>query len=91
MGHPSILATLKQPFVLPGTGLSRRDQLGADKGVLTVHVHQPSIPLMPLVKALGATDQQLREARGLDLREADAKHDTPAAFDKLHACFVQGG
>jgi hypothetical protein len=60
--------------------------------VFKVHVRQASIPLimLPPVKVLGATDKQLQEARGLDLRETDAKHDTPAAFDKLHARFVRG-
>ena len=54
-------------------------------------VRQANIPLMPLVKALGATDKQLQESWGLNLWETNAKHDTPAAFDKLHARFVRSG
>jgi hypothetical protein len=46
---------------------------------------------MPLVMALGATAIQHREAWGLALWEADARHDTPAAFNMLHARFVRGG
>lgn len=50
--------------VLPGQGLPHRYQIDPDKGVFYAHVAQAKIPLYPLLKASGVTDDQMRAAWG---------------------------
>ena len=49
---------------LPGEGVSHRYFLDPEKGVFYAQVQQAKIPLLPLLRNLGATDQQLRKAWG---------------------------
>lgn len=50
--------------VLPGKGLSHHYGLDPDRGVFQLRALQAKIPLMPVLRAMGATDHQLREAWG---------------------------
>jgi DNA-directed RNA polymerase subunit beta len=69
--------------ILPGKGASHRYFLDPAKGVFYVRFGQAKIPLMPLLKALGAKDKQLQEAWGNSLWEANAQKDDPSALNKI--------
>lgn len=69
--------------ILPGKGVSHRYYLDPEKGVFYLRLQQAKLPLMPLLKAMGATPQQLREAWGPDLLASNYAKDEAAAFKKL--------
>lgn len=71
--------------ILPGKGPSHRYFLDPEKGVFYIKLGQAKLPLMPLVKALGATPEQLQEAWGPNLYAANYAKDDPAAYSKLKA------
>lgn len=69
--------------ILPGKGVSHRYYLDPEKGIFYLRLQQAKLPLMPLLKAMGATSQQLREAWGPDLLASNYAKDEAAAFKKL--------
>ena len=69
--------------VLPGKGLSHRIHLDPETGVFRMNVAQAELPLLPILKALGATEPQIRQAWGNKLWVANASHDSPIAVEKL--------
>ena len=69
--------------VRPGKGPSHRYSLNPEKGIFSVGFGQSSIPIMPMLKALGATDRQIREAWGNEIYAANAGADDPHHLDKL--------
>jgi DNA-directed RNA polymerase beta subunit len=69
--------------IMPGQGVSHRYFLDPEKGVFNVRVGQAKIPLLPMLRAMGATDKQLIDAWGVDLWHENAKQDTPASVTKL--------
>jgi DNA-directed RNA polymerase subunit beta len=69
--------------ILPGKGVSHRYYLDPEKGVFHLRIQQAKLPLMPLVKAMGATPAQLRDAWGPDLYAANYPHDEAAAYRKI--------
>jgi len=69
--------------VMPGKGVSHRYTLDPAKGTFKMTLGQASIPLFPLLKAMGAKDSQLREAWGNELYEVNAKNNDPQAVDKI--------
>lgn len=48
--------------ILPGKGVSHRYFLDPEKGVFKVKFGQAEMPLMPLLKAMGAADREIRDA-----------------------------
>lgn len=73
--------------ILPGTGISHRIQMDPEKGVFQVEVSQAHVPLITLLRALGTSDKELREAWG-NLYAANAKADKPAAMDRIYTHFL---
>lgn len=71
--------------VMPGKGQSHRYSLDPEKGVFSIGFGQSSVPVVPLLKALGATDKQLRESWGNEIYNANAATDDPNHLDKLFA------
>jgi len=69
--------------VMPGKGVSHRYTLDPEKGVFKMTLGQASIPLFPLLRALGAKDDQIRKAWGNELYEINAKNNDPQAVDKI--------
>ncbi len=69
--------------VMPGKGVSHRYTLDPEKGVFKMTLGQASIPLFPLLRMLGAKDDQIRKAWGNELYEINAKNNDPQAVDKL--------
>lgn len=77
--------------ILPGQGVSHRYTLDPAKSVFKMEVGQSSVPLLPVLRALGATDDQLREAWGDKLLAANQPHDTPEALNKLYDRLLNAG
>lgn len=69
--------------VMPGKGQSHRYSLNPEKGVFSMGIGQSSVPVMPLLKALGASDKQIRQAWGNEIYAANAAEDDPNHLDKL--------
>lgn len=72
-----------------GTGPSHRYFLDPEKGVFSMRLGQAKIPVMPLLKAMGATDKQLQEAWGNEIWEANAQQNNPAALNKLYQRLIR--
>jgi len=76
--------------LLPGTGLSHRYFLDPDSGVFYLNIGQAKMPLLPLLRTLGATEKQVQAAWGRDLWQANAAKDDPKVVDKLHQRLFRG-
>lgn len=70
---------------LPGKGVSHRYFLNPEKGTFHIRMLQSEMPLIPLLRAMGATDRELRDAWGDDLLAANTMKDDPSALKKLWA------
>lgn len=75
--------------ILPGKGVSHRYFLDPAKGIFYVRFGQAKIPLMPLLRALGAKDRDLQEAWGSKLWEANAQKDDPGTLNKLYTKLIR--
>ena len=69
--------------IMPGRGVSHRYTLDPEKSTFKVAFGQSAVPLLPVLRALGASDKQLREAWGDDVFNANAQAADPKAVDKL--------
>lgn len=74
---------------LPGKGFSHRYTLDPDKGVFYLNVHQAKLPLLPALRALGATDDQIREAWGEELFYSNQKAQRGADLDRIYQRVVR--
>ncbi len=70
--------------VLPGKGRTHRIFLEPKTGVFKVNVGQANVPLYPLLRAMGVTDQQLNQAWGTELAAGNAMKNDPQAIRKLY-------
>lgn len=70
--------------LLPGTGPSHRYYLDPEKGAFYMKLGQAKIPVLPLMRAMGATDAQLREAWGPELLATAYQKDDPQAIQKIY-------
>lgn len=69
---------------LPGEGFSHRYTIDPASSVFKVEVGQSSVPLLPLLRAMGVGDDRLRGAWGDKLLAANAAKDDPKAIGKLY-------
>jgi DNA-directed RNA polymerase beta subunit len=74
--------------VMPGKGMAHRIFMEPDTGVFRLKVGQSKMPLMPLLRAMGATDGRLRSELG-DLYQANMLKDDPSVIHKLHERLVR--
>lgn len=74
-----------------GTGPAHRYFLEPDKGAFYMRIGQAKVPLVTLLKTLGASRQQLQEAWGGDIYLANEKLDRPALLEKYYERLVRGG
>jgi DNA-directed RNA polymerase subunit beta len=72
-----------------GTGPSHRYFLDPEKNIFAMRIGQAKIPVMPLLKAMGATDRQLQEAWGNEIWNANAQQNNPGALNKLYQRLVR--
>lgn len=73
---------------LPGKGRSHRYFLDPKTGVFKISVGQAQIPLMPLLKTMGVTDQQIRSAWGNEITAVNMEKGDAGTLDKLYSRFV---
>lgn len=80
--------------VAPGKGRSHRVFMDPESGVFKINVGQANMPLYPVLRAMGATDEQLRGAWGRDLASVNAgKNDSQVIrklYDRIAKKRVQG-
>ena len=78
--------------VRPGTGRGFRLRMEPSTGVIMVNVGHANMPLYPLLRSLGVTDQQMIKAWGADVAHANAvKAESvsgQSAIDKLYKAFA---
>lgn len=78
--------------VKPGTGRGFRLRMEPSTGVVTVNVGHANMPLYPLLRTMGVTDQQMIKAWGADVAYANAEKANSAAgrsaVDKLYKAFA---
>ena len=73
--------------VAVGTGASHRYYLDPASGKFFLKVGQAKLPLMPLLRSLGATNAQLREQWGRDIFAANENEDDPKGLAKVYDRF----
>lgn len=74
--------------IMPGKGRSHRYFLDPEKGVFYVRVGQAKIPLASLLRILGASDDQMRDAWGNDLFATNSRLFSDADTEKFYDRFV---
>lgn len=75
--------------ILPGEGVAHRYFLDPDKSLFYMRVGQAKIPLMPLLRAMGATDDQLRDAWGQEMFAANVTQSAPGLINKYYERLVR--
>jgi DNA-directed RNA polymerase subunit beta len=74
--------------VLPGKGRMHRYYLDPQTGVLNINIGQAKIPLMPLLKTLGASDKDIRQAWGNEITAVNMAKGDAGTLDKLYSRLV---
>lgn len=74
--------------VLPGRGLSHRYLIEPSTGVFKLVVSQAQIPLIAVLKLLGATDDEIREAWGDELFQINYSKLNDHVIDRLYNKFA---
>jgi DNA-directed RNA polymerase subunit beta len=74
--------------VLPGKGRMHRYFLDPATGVFKVQLGQANIPLMPLLKSLGASDNDIRSAWGNEITAVNMEKGDAGTLEKLYQRLV---
>jgi len=69
--------------ILPGKGVSHRYFMDPENGVFKVKFGQAEMPLMPLIRAMGATDREIRDAWGDSVWQANYAKNDAGVLKKL--------
>lgn len=77
--------------VLQGDGVSHRYYLDPAKSQFFMRVGQAKLPLMPLMRAFGVSNDELRKAWGPEILAANAADDDPRGLNKLFEKFASSG
>ena len=75
--------------IMPGKGASHRYYLDPAKGQFYAKISQAKIPVLPVLRALGAKDSDIKEAWGHELFSANVKDDDTQAINKLYEKLVK--
>lgn len=70
--------------VMPGQGVSHHIAMDPKTGVFNIEIAKTSVPLLSVLRAMGAKDQQIREAWGNELYAQNNGKANPADIDKLY-------
>ena len=70
--------------VLPGKGRMHRYFLDPKTGVFKINIGQAQIPLMPMLKAMGVPEQEIRKAWGNELTAVNMEKGDAGTLDKLY-------
>jgi biotin carboxyl carrier protein len=63
--------------------------LDPESGIFSLSIGQAKLPLVSVLKTMGATDSQIREAWGNDLFVSNMHKDNPAVLRKLYSKFYK--
>lgn len=74
--------------VLPGKGRMHRYFLDPKTGVMNINIGQAKIPLMPLLKAMGARESDIRAAWGNEITAVNMEKGDAGTLDKLYQRLV---
>ena len=74
--------------VLPGKGRMHRYFLDPKTGVFKINIGQANIPLMPLLKAMGVPEQDIRKAWGNELSAVNMEKGDAGTLEKLYQRLV---
>ena len=77
--------------VLPGTGQAFRIHMEPETGVFKFQVGQAHIPLYPVLRNMGISDDQMRKWWGSKLLDANRAKDDPRALEKMYKRMVRSG
>jgi DNA-directed RNA polymerase subunit beta len=69
--------------ILPGQGISHRYSIDPAKSLFKINIAQGSMPVYPLMKAMGATDKELSDAWGGDVYQANVLKSEHGVLNKL--------
>lgn len=69
---------------LPGKGRSHRYYMDPKTGVFKMQIGQAQIPLMPLLKTLGVSEQDIRKAWGNEITAANMEQGDAGTIDKIY-------
>lgn len=75
--------------VLPGQGVPHRLFLDPASGIFRIRVGQAQIPIVPLLQAMGAKEQDFRNAWGENLAAVNLKKAAPGDTQKLYQRLVR--
>lgn len=70
--------------VRPRTGRSFRFGMDPETGIFTLNTGQANIPLYPVLKAIGVSDDQIKDAWGAEVALANASKSDPQALKKIY-------
>lgn len=70
--------------IKPGTGRGFRFDMDPSTGVFSLTVGQSHVPLYPLLKGIGVTDQELTKSWGADIVAANARRTDAQALQKTY-------
>ena len=72
-------------------GFGHKIFLDPESGVFRIEMGQAKIPLIPLLRAMGVQDKELREAWGNELTAANMQKDDPRAVGKIYSKLFRDG
>jgi DNA-directed RNA polymerase beta subunit len=72
----------------PGNGISHRYFLDPEKGIFYANVGSARIPLVPMLRAMGVTDSDMKKAWGNDIANRNLVADQPHLIKKYHERFL---
>lgn len=77
--------------VMPGRGVSHHYSMDPNTGVFKLHLLQSSLPLLPVARAIGLKDSELRKHWGEEIFQKNNQASDNRAIDKLLAKLVKPG
>lgn len=94
--RPGIFTRVKQngeleSHVNVAKGFSHRLFFDPASQVFRINMGQANIPLAPILRSLGVTDRQLREAWGDEIAASNMQHSDPQAITKLYHKLFRNG
>jgi DNA-directed RNA polymerase beta subunit len=75
--------------VMPGKGVSHRYFFEPETSIFKINVGQSKVALLPVLKAMGVPEREIRKAWGNDIYAINAQHDSPHIIDKLYQRMVR--
>lgn len=74
---------------MPGKGVIHHYFFEPETSVFKINVGQSRVPLLPVLKAMGVPERQIRNAWGNEIYAINAQHDSPHVIDKLYERLVR--